>query len=211
MKKGFAVLTIVAISITSLMPAHIYAISSSGKERKEVIVKYRDESETAKRKVENDVKKKYKLQRLERKKVLDIEGEKLDVIETGETDNVEVIAEKISKEPNVEFAVPNHKIKRFPYIDSKKQLSLPKDSKFNLQWGLYNKGQEIEGVNGTAGIDIDVLKAWKITKGSPNVVVGVLDTGIDINHKDLKKNIFINKREIPRNGKDDDKTDILTM
>ncbi|NQX86988.1 MAG: S8 family serine peptidase [Flavobacteriaceae bacterium] len=37
------------------------------------------------------------------------------------------------------------------------------------------------------------------------VVVAVIDTGIDIDHEDLKDVIWTNKKEVPNNGKDDDK------
>jgi cell wall-associated protease len=42
-------------------------------------------------------------------------------------------------------------------------------------------------------------------KKSTTVIVGVIDTGVDINHEDLKSVIWTNKKEIPNNGKDDDK------
>ena len=40
--------------------------------------------------------------------------------------------------------------------------------------------------------------------GSPDVVVAVIDTGVDYNHLDLRNNIWVNSAEIPDNGKDDD-------
>jgi cell wall-associated protease len=42
-------------------------------------------------------------------------------------------------------------------------------------------------------------------KKGEKVIVGVIDTGVDINHEDLKSVIWTNKKEIPNNGKDDDK------
>ncbi len=41
--------------------------------------------------------------------------------------------------------------------------------------------------------------------GSPDVVVAIIDTGVDYNHEDLRNNIWINTAEIPNNGIDDDK------
>jgi len=38
-----------------------------------------------------------------------------------------------------------------------------------------------------------------------NVIVGIIDSGVDIDHEDLKSKIWTNKKEIPGNGKDDDK------
>lgn len=52
--------------------------------------------------------------------------------------------------------------------------------------------------------EIDILKAWKETQGEREIVVGVVDTGVQYNHPDLIKNIWVNLREIPDNGKDDD-------
>lgn len=53
---------------------------------------------------------------------------------------------------------------------------------------------------------VQVPQAWKIvgSKGKP-VIVAVIDTGLDWNHKDINwNNIWTNNREIPDNGKDDD-------
>lgn len=37
------------------------------------------------------------------------------------------------------------------------------------------------------------------------VIVGIVDSGVDIDHEDLKSVIWTNTKEIPNNGKDDDK------
>lgn len=71
-------------------------------------------------------------------------------------------------------------------------------------WGLQNKGQEINGKKGLQGIDINIIKAWEYTKGNADIIVGILDTGIQIDSVYLQDSIYINDNEIPNNGIDDD-------
>ena len=55
------------------------------------------------------------------------------------------------------------------------------------------------------GMSVD--KAYTLLKGKKGskIIVGVIDSGIDINHEDLKNVIWTNPNEIPGNGIDDDK------
>jgi subtilisin family serine protease len=46
--------------------------------------------------------------------------------------------------------------------------------------------------------------AWDLSTGSRDIVVALIGTGVDVNHPDLKENIWINPGEIPGNGIDDD-------
>ena len=67
---------------------------------------------------------------------------------------------------------------------------LPDDPDFALLWGLRNTGQSVNGVTGTADADIDATDAWDVTRGDPDVIVAVIDTGADLNHTDLQANIL---------------------
>jgi subtilisin family serine protease len=72
--------------------------------------------------------------------------------------------------------------------------------KFGLMWGLSNNGS----TGGTANVDVDAPEAWTVTEGSPDVVVGILDTGVSQVHPDLKAQLWENPREVPNNNLDDD-------
>lgn len=84
-------------------------------------------------------------------------------------------------------------------------MSLPcNDLLFFKQWGLQNRGQIIQLIPGTPGIDINAAPAWEITRGDPEIIVAVLDTGIDVEHPELADQVWVNPGEIPDNGVDDD-------
>ena len=67
--------------------------------------------------------------------------------------------------------------------------AIPNDPDYSKTWGMEQ---------------MKVPTAWNTTTGSANVVVGVIDTGIDLDHPDLVDNLWVNADEIPSNGIDDD-------
>ncbi len=50
---------------------------------------------------------------------------------------------------------------------------------YKNDWAIFNYGQEIDGEIGKKGLDVNVLAAWEITKGCKDVIVAVVDTGVD--------------------------------
>lgn len=72
--------------------------------------------------------------------------------------------------------------------------ALPNDPMFYAEWGL----------NQSNDIDMNLPEAWNMCKGSSDVVVAIIDTGIDFNHPDLQAAMWRNPGEIAGNGIDDD-------
>ena len=70
---------------------------------------------------------------------------------------------------------------------------VPNDPLFNEQWALNNLGQD----GGKRRADLDALKAWATTKGSDEVVVAVLDSGVDFRHVDLSENMWTRPASVP--------------
>lgn len=93
----------------------------------------------------------------------------------------------------VKFASPNF------YHQIVGQEIVPDDPFFSDQWHLNNTGQ----TGGTPGADGDLTNAWSIATGN-NVVIAIVDGGVQLDHPDLEDNIFTNTGEIPNNNIDDD-------
>jgi subtilisin family serine protease len=88
----------------------------------------------------------------------------------------------LERDPRVEYAEPNYLLR-----------TTPSDPDFDQLWGLQA---------------IDAPEAWGVTTGSPGVVVGVLDSGVDFSHPDLAGAMWVNPPEscdaCRTNGVDDD-------
>lgn len=75
------------------------------------------------------------------------------------------------------------------------------------QWGLYNDGTKTDDMGeviAKEGIDIGVKKAWEKFQSQEQVLIALIDTGVDIEHEDLQDAIWLNEKEIPDNRIDDD-------
>ena len=84
------------------------------------------------------------------------------------------------KLPGVLAAQPNY---------TYKLVATPNDPRYGELYGMTKIGAPT---------------AWDTITGSSNVVVAVIDTGVDYNHEDLRANMWHNPGEIPGNGVDDD-------
>ena len=111
--------------------------------------------------------------------------------------SVEKILKQYRSNPIFEYIEPDYIVTKGTISP---QATFPNDPSFNQLWGLHNTGQS----GGTPDADIDAPEAWDIQTGNPNLVIGVLDTGVDYNHQDLVGNIWTNPGEIANDGIDND-------
>ncbi len=102
------------------------------------------------------------------------------VLTVSSATDIEMLARRVSSDPLVEYAEPNYFVAKD---------AIPNDP-------LYGQLQHLPQVKAP--------QAWDISQGDTNVVIAVLDTGVDWDHPDLAAAIWRNYNEIPDNGIDDD-------
>ena len=113
------------------------------------------------------------------------------------TKSTAVLIAELNNDPDVLVAEPN-------YLRQVSALE-PNDPSFNKLWALKNSGQTVNGTTGTSGDDIRFAAAWNLTRPSnTEVVVSVMDTGLDTTHPDIAANLWTNSGEIQGNNLDDD-------
>jgi subtilisin family serine protease len=127
-----------------------------------------------------NVNDKFQLLALRKFKVVDVHHVKLTAAA-----NFQQVLTRLQQDPDVEYVEENH----LWYAQRD-----PNDPQFSQLWGLAR---------------IQAARGWDRVSGSPNVVVAVIDTGIDYNHPDLAANMWRNPGEIPGNGRDDDGNGIV--
>ena len=98
-------------------------------------------------------------------------------VEIAEPEFKKRLIEGMNMELLTEIIKPNHN----PALEW-----MPDDPSFSNQWHYYNTGQQ----NGTPGADIDLILAWDIEKGNSNVIIAIVDDGIQFTHPDIAGNMW---------------------
>jgi subtilisin family serine protease len=105
-------------------------------------------------------------------------------------ESVDELIDSLNADPRVDVAEQN------PLYSLTKT---PNDALLSTLWGLEN-----DGTGGTEDADIDATNAWDVQTDAADVVVAVIDTGIDYTHEDLTQNMWKNPGEIADDGIDND-------
>ena len=128
----------------------------------------------------------------------------LSVLKVGDEKSLTNALSNLNQNADIEYAEPNYiystqvepiarplvykKVEASPFVDL--TAPTPDDQNFKYLWGLRNTGyNEPNGKVGVEGADVNALNAWDLTKGSKNIRIAIIDTGIDYNHPDLKDNV----------------------
>ena len=154
--------------------------SNSAKDLDSLNALNKDKAKSMKRLFKEKKKQKHKDDTIQLSKIDTDPLSNIYIIETDKDEDIIKLAEKYRNSPLVEYAEPNYKVHA---------LEIPDDANYSLQWSHQNAESE-------AG--------WDIETGSQNIIIAILDTGIDFDHPDLDEKIWSNTGEIPGNKKDDD-------
>lgn len=122
--------------------------------------------------------------------------------ELEKTDGIEVV-EKVLPVKRIDFGEP---VTMLPMGVSSSSEYPVDDPYLPKQWHYHNDGSRTDAI---AGADINLFRAWEVTSGSNDVVVAVVDGGIDYAHEDLAGNVGNWAELYGQEGVDDDNNGLV--
>lgn len=193
-KKFFQTIMVILLTVLLSCQNTVFAIGSAVKENNSnealtnryntnrIIVKYKNNAK--KDSIKQSVR--FETGELFLTTEKELSNDSYEVVKVSNEENIDDVINTFNSFSDIEYAFPDYKMESYNY--SNEEL-------FPQQWALNNTTAN--------GVDINVRQAWEYADGE-NVLVGVLDTGIDINNKELIQNIYTNSNEIAGNNIDDD-------
>lgn len=104
--------------------------------------------------------------------------------------DIQGVVKKLQKEEKVEYAQLNYKYEFFGKSKNPQYLG-PNDPQYSRQWAMPK---------------INVQQGWSMTKANSGIIVAVLDSGVDVNHPDLKNRLVQGTNTVNplKSARDDD-------
>jgi len=136
------------------------------------------------------------------------------IVEFDNEVDVEAAAKRLCKIGEVEhiqyntlYSNPTVKATKASSAATRSSAATFDDPYYDRQWHYENTGNQTSGA--VAGMDINVADAWRYCTGHKDIIVAIIDEGVDYTHEDLKDNMWVNRGEIAGNGIDDDNNGLI--
>ena len=123
-------------------------------------------------------------------------GNATNIISYSKATYIVVNSDTLPNDPSFEFVEEDHDISILTRNSPQKQ------EYFSKQWALENLGKNepitpnrMSPVTSVTGIETKSLEAWKLSTGSKDITIALVDTGVDLKHIELKENLWMNPLE----------------
>jgi len=162
-----------------------------------IIVKLKDKSngEISQAKRISKINKLFSSNKIEKIILSEKDNSSIYTVEFSSETNIQKIIDEYYKTGEIEYAEPDY-IYKTQVHQIKQAVISPNDPNYRYQWGLNNDGfisTALRNFHSKNGVDINIEKAWEIETGSDSIIVAIIDTGLNINHPEIKDRLWIKK------------------